>query len=163
MMPCHVLKVPGQGSYAINGMIPSKVLIGDGVKKVEILIPLRVVNDDIRNPVYELDTGMKIHQQLGEVITISNSSIMEAWEIFNVLYNFIIKKPYTNNMHEMFHYTGVWIKYDWSVQLMNLIFTGGLVYQNVLLANSPHHHLGYSKLPNAYRLYIHDLLISTRN
>ena len=145
MMPCHVLKVPGQGSYAKNGMIPSKVLIGDGVKKVEILIPLRVVNDDIRNPVYELDTGMKINQQLGEVITISNSSIMEAWEIFNVLYNFIIKKPYTINMHEMFHYTGVWIKYDWLVQLINLILTGGLVYQNELLANSPYHHLGYSK------------------
>ncbi len=173
MMPCYVLKVPGQGPYAKNGMIPSKVLLGDGVENmVEILIPLKVVNDDVRNPVYQLDTAMKINQQLREVLTAlpfylvgqaSNSSIMEALEIFNVLSNSSIKKPYTINLHEMFCYTGVWIRYDWSVQLMNWIFTGGLVCQDELLSNSPYHHLGYSKLPNAYRLYTRDLLISTRN
>ncbi len=42
MMPCYVIKVPGQGPYAKNGMIPSKVLLGDGVENmVEICCLLR--------------------------------------------------------------------------------------------------------------------------
>ena len=173
MMPCYIFKVQGEGPYAKNGMIPAKVLLGDGVDSlVEIIIPLKVVNDDGKNPVYKLDTSCRINHQLGEVMSAlpfylvgqaSNSNIMEVWEIFNTLSSASIKKPYTINLHEMFRYSGIWVKYAWSVPLMNWVFTGGLVCQEEILSTSAFNHLSFDKLPNVYRLYTRDFLISTRN
>lgn len=173
MMPCTVMKVPGVGPFAKDNLIPAKILLGDGIDTmIELVLPLEVDNEDRDNPVMRLATGSKMHASVSAVLTALpfylvgdsvESSIIDAWKMLNQISNKAIKRPYTINLMDLFRYSGVWIKRDSSVQLMNWIFTGALTCEIHVVAKAAFHKMPYRKLPNVYRLYSRDKLISVRN
>ena len=173
MLPYTVFKVPGTGSFTKNGMIPSKVLMGDGVETLlELIIPLELANEDPENPVMKLDTSTRMNSDLGSVLHAipfylvgegTDGDIFEVWDIFTHLSPRKLNKPFTIDLLSIFRYSGVWIRKDWSPLLVNWLLTGGLACELDVVAKSPFHRFAWKLQPNLLRLYSRDKLICLRN